>query len=189
LDKDVPIEATTKLLEVLKPLGSEERKRAIRAAMILLGDGQPDATLTGDAQGAETGQLGDLGDLPLRARTWMKQNGISSTQLQQVFHLSKDGAEVIASVPGKSKKEQTYNAYVLVGLGQLLSTGSAMFQDKSARALCESSGCYDSANHSVHLKNRGNEFTGTKDKGWTLTVPGLQRAAEIVKGMSSQDRV
>ena len=106
-------------------------------------------------------------------------------ELQQVFHLGNGDAEVIAGdIPGKNKKEKTYSAYILIGLSKLLSTGSPAFDDKSARALCESSGCYDQANHSVHIKERGNEFTGTKDKGWTLTAPGLKRAAVLIKEMT-----
>jgi hypothetical protein len=112
----------------------------------------------------------------------MKQNGIAAAELEQVFHITEGAVEVIAAyMPGKNKKEQTYNAYILTGLGQLLLTGNPSFQDNSARALCESSGCYDSANHSAHIRDRGNEFAGTKDKGWVLTAPGLKRAAAIVK--------
>jgi hypothetical protein len=185
MEKTIPIDAMTKLVEVLKPLPSEDRVRAIRAAMILLGEVQSGVTLAADAKEDTEEQSGEFGPLSPRAQTWMNQNGISTAQLQQVFHMGEGGVEVIADVPGKNKKEQTYNAYVLAGLGQLLLTGNATFPDKLARALCESSGCYDSANHSVHLRNRGNEFVGTKDKGWTLTAPGLRRAAEIVKELSS----
>jgi hypothetical protein len=187
MEKTIPIDAMARLVEVLKPLPSEDRMRAIQAAMILLGEVQSGVTLTADAEKDTKEQGGEFGTLPPRARTWMKQNGISTAQLQQVFHIGEGEVEVIAGVPGTNKKKQTYNAYVLAGLGQLLLTGNATFQDKPARALCESSGCYDSANHSVHLKNRGNEFTGTKDKGWTLTAPGLRRAAEIVKELSSHN--
>ncbi|HMA74454.1 MAG TPA: hypothetical protein VKP67_23635 [Xanthobacteraceae bacterium] len=189
MEKTIPIDATTKLVEVLQPLPSEDRIRAIRAAMILLGENQygvpPFAANT--EEDAKAG--GDeSGTFPPRARSWMKQNDISRGQLQHVFHIGDGGVDVIAAVPGKSKKEQTYNAYVLAGLGQLLLTGNATFHDKLARALCESSGCYDSANHSVHLRNRGNEFAGTKDKGWTLTAPGLRRAAELIRELSGDNR-
>jgi hypothetical protein len=188
MDKDTPIDAMAKLVELLKPLSPEDRIRAVRSAMIWLGDAQPDAILAAGDEEKVNEPVGEIGALPLRARTWMKQNGIYATQLQHVFHLTKERVEVIAGVPGRNKKEQTYNAYILTGLGQFLLTGNPTFQDREARALCESSGCYDSANHSAHLRNRGNEFTGTKDKGWTLTVPGLRRAAEIVKELSGQNR-
>jgi hypothetical protein len=172
----------TKVVEVLSPLSSEDRARVISAALALLGDVKPKTTTreSDDATAVEA----EAGTMSPRAKSWMSQNGVSVSQLQQVFHIADGLTEVIATVPGRNKKEQTYNAYILTGLGQLLLTGSAAFTDKAARSLCESSGCYDSANHAAHLKDKGNEFTGSKDKGWTLTAPGLKRAAELVKGLS-----
>ena len=177
--------AMTKVVEALTPLSSEDRARVVSAALALLGEAQPaGASRAGGDDGTDK-QDAELGALPPRARTWMKQHDISADQLQQVFHISGGELEIIAAhIPGKSKKEQTYSAYILTGLGQLLLTGNSSFQDKQARALCESSGCYDLANHSAHLRDRGNEFAGTKDKGWTLTTPGLQRASEIVKELT-----
>jgi hypothetical protein len=171
--------ALTGIVKILTPLPSDERIRVVRAAMALLGEAQ--TTMEVNAEGP----IGNLGNLPPRARAWMKQNSITPDQLQQVFHLSEGVADVIApQLPGKNNKEQTYSAYIIVGIGQLLLTGNAFFDDKTARALCEKSGCYDIANHSAHLKDRGNEFAGTKAKGWTLTAPGLKRAAEIIKEMN-----
>jgi hypothetical protein len=184
--KNVLMEETTKVVQVLTPLSTTDRARLVIAAFAILGDAVPNITPRNIVRNAREGAAaegGDIGDLPLRARTWMNQNGISSAELEQVFHLAESDVEVIATVPGKNKKEQTYNAYILTGVGQLLLAGTAAFSDKAARALCESSGCYDQANHSASIRDRGNEFTGTKDKGWTLTAPGLKRAAEIVKGL------
>jgi hypothetical protein len=95
-------------------------------------------------------------------------------------------AVIAADIPGKGKKGKTLNAYVLVGVSKFLSTGDPKFDDKSARALCEGSGCYDSANHAQTLKAKGNWFTGTKEKGWSLTAPGLRQGAMIVKELNKQ---
>jgi hypothetical protein len=185
MTKIKPLDAMTKIVEILTPLPSEERVRIIRAASALLGEVQLPA---GDGGGDLHADAGDLNDLSPRARTWMKQNTITLNELLQVFHMTKDGAEVIAAhIPGKNRKEQTYNAYILAGIAQLLHTGNPSFQDKPARALCESSGCYDRANHSIHLKNKGNEFTGTKERGWTLTAPGLKRGAELIKELNKPE--
>lgn len=182
MEKAAPLDAMTKIVEILTPLSFEDRTRAIRAAMTLLGDERPSAVPNTAITDALDQSHGELGTLPPRAQTWMKQNGISVPELEQVFHIAEGVVEVIAAhMPGRNKKEQTYNAYILTGLGQLLLTGNPSFQDKPARALCESSGCYDSANHSAHIKDRGNEFTGSKEKGWILTAPGLKRAAALVK--------
>jgi hypothetical protein len=186
MTKNSAADVMTKVVDLLIPLPSEERVRVIKAAMVLLGEEVPPPSRKA-AETPDEDVGGTLNALPHRARAWMKQNSISEAELQQVFHMSDEGAEVIAAhIPGKNKKGQTYNAYVLTGIGQLLATGTPSFQDKLARGLCERSGCYDNANHSVHLKNKGNEFTGTKDKGWTLTAPGLKRAADLIKELNSQ---
>lgn len=179
MEKLVHLDAMTKVVEVLSPLSSEDRARVIGAALALMGDAQ---SKTAPLKPVEP-ELDDaeFGPLSPRARSWMSQHGVSAAELQQMFHAVNGEVEVIATIPGRNKKDQTYNAYVLAGLSQLLATGTPAFTDKAARALCEASGCYDSANHAAHLKAKGNEFTGSKDKGWTLTAPGLRRAADMVK--------
>lgn len=176
-------EIVAEIVELLTPLAPEERTRAIRASLVLLGEGLPEGQSQSSVGASNSGFEADdeLPGVSARGRIWMKQNGVSQQELQQVFHLENGSAEVIAEIPGKNKKEKTYNVYVLIGLANLLVTGSAIFDDKSARALCESAGCYDQANHAVTIKDRGNEFTGTKEKGWALTAPGLKRAAVLVK--------
>jgi hypothetical protein len=180
-------EIVAEIVELLTPLDSAERARAVKASLVLLDESVPGGPPIAFADSAAPAleDSSEMSGLPARARTWMKQNGVSLEELQQIFHMADGSGEVIAGeIPGKIKKEKTYNAYILTGLAKLLSTGAAAFDDKTARALCESSGCYDQANHSVTIKDRGNEFTGTKERGWTLTAPGLKRAATLVKEMT-----
>ena len=68
----------------------------------------------------------------------------------------------------------------------MLISGEAKFTDKDARDVCSSAGCYDATNHATTLKAKGNWFTGTKDKGWALTAPGLKHAATLVKSLASE---
>jgi hypothetical protein len=176
-------EIVSEIVELLTPLESDERIRVIQASLMLLGETYSASSprTGGNANLSENGDSEGSG-LHSRAHAWMKQNSVSLEELQQVFHLQDGSADVIAGeIPGKNKKEKTLNAYVLIGLSKYLSTGAAAFDDKSARALCVSSGCYDTANHSVTIKDKGNEFTGTKEKGWILTAPGLKHAAVLVK--------
>ncbi|MGA3012182.1 MAG: hypothetical protein ABSD72_18145 [Terracidiphilus sp.] len=177
-------ELVSEIVDLLTPIESAERIRVIQASLTLLGEAFPAGSRQAGGAIVDPGEGDGSGTsaLPTRARAWMKQNSVTDEELEQVFHLGDGSAEVIAGeIPGKGKKEQTLNAYILVGVSRLLSTGNPTFDDKSARSLCESLGCYDIGNHSVFIKDRGNEFAGTKEKGWTLTAPGLKRAATLVK--------
>lgn len=160
--------------------------RIVNATLVLLGETPTPAHQGVTGAGQEMLDVGEnLGDMPLRARTWMKQNDLAISELEQVFNVVDGVAEVIAPhMPGKNKKEQTLNAYILTGVTKMISTGNSSFSDSEARELCVRSGCYDSGNHAATMKDKGNEFAGTKDKGWMLTAPGLKRAAELIKELS-----
>jgi hypothetical protein len=178
-----PIEVVGKMVDMLQSYPSEEIDRMISATRTLLGQ-RPYTTNESNSspllQRAQEGR-----EFPAKALVWMKQNEITVEQIDQIFHFSGAEVEVIApSMPGKNKKAMTYNAYVLEGIAQLLATGEAHFTDKGARALCERAGCFDPANHAKHINDKGNEFTGSKEKGWTLTSPGLKRGAALVKELS-----
>lgn len=173
-------EVVSQIVEILTPLSAEDRHRAIRASLTLLGDEPLD---TKGARTEPDRDSEDVAGLPRSAQLWMKQNKISNDELQQVFHISEENAQVIASeIPGKSDKEKTLNAYVLLGIANLLGSGKPSFDDDSARTLCKSSACFDTTNHARYLK--GNELTGSKDKGWTVTAPGLKRGAALVKQLN-----
>lgn len=180
-------EAAVKLVGILTPLPSEERHRAIAAALMLLGEKPVSASTAMPKERDDNG--GSTGDenLSVRARNWMKQNGLTDEALSEVFHFSDGRAEIIASsVPGKSASAKSLNCYVLAGVANLLSTGVPSFTDQFAREICQNMGCYDINNHSKTLKEKGNEFSGTKDKGWELTAPGLKRGAALINEMRTK---
>lgn len=178
------IEVVEKIVEVLVPLSSEERQRAVKAALVLIGETKikPEEDIAGE----DTQDTDDF-KLPVRARTWMKQNNVTLDQIQQVFHFVDGNIEVIASeIPGKSGIEKTCNAYVFSGIAGLLVNGEAKFTDEAARAICKTSGFYDETNHAKRLKEKGNKFTGSKEKGWALTAPGLKSGAELILEITSK---
>ena len=179
---------TMKVVKLLTPLDSEGRQKVIKASLTLLGEGAVDLG-TGGAGNSENGGDGKgsamLPGLSAKATAWVKQNSLSVGQLEQVFDIEAGDVSVIAgSVPGKSSKDQTIAVYVLRGVAQLLATGDPTFDDKSARKLCEDLGCYNSANHAVYMGAIGNSVTGSKDKGWKLTAPGLRKGADLIKEMT-----
>jgi len=180
----VVTEVLARIVNELEPLNSDERLRVVRAALTLLGE---DAT-TLVAERSARDDVGSHGatQLPPRARMWMQQNDLSLDQLEQVFHLDEGAAQVIASeIPGENNRERVRNAYLLTGVAQLLLTGEARFDDRSGRELCEASGFYDPTNHAKFFKS-GNELTGSRDKGWVVTSPGLKAAAKAIAEISSK---
>lgn len=166
------------IVKELTPLESEERKRAVHAAMTLLGEEairQPLAVV-------ERNEPEVVEVLLPRVRTWMRQNDLSMDELQQAFHIENGTAEIIAEIPGKSNREKVRNAYILTGVSNFLATGEQRFEDAAARSLCERVGIYDPTNHSKYMKD-GNEFMGSRAQGWTVTIPGLKAGAHIIKGV------
>lgn len=178
-------EAVGKIVEILSPFESVDRLRVIQASLMLLGEAAPNMSRLGPGTQDRHDGDGDssLAGLSPRVQSWLRQSGISEEDLQQAFHFEAGVAEFIAGgmIPGANNKEKTINAFVLAGLAKFLSTGNSAFDDKAARALCEASGCYDSSNHSYYIRSKGNDFAGSKERGWTLTAPGLKRGADLVK--------
>jgi hypothetical protein len=180
-DPATAVSAVLKLVQLLDPLSPSDRQRAISAAMILLGE--PAASQVGVHKGVASheSQLPSDGIHP-KAAQWMSTNGIARAQLEHVFSIETNSIDVIAAkLPGKSKRQQTVNAYLLCGLKFFLGTADTAFVDKDAREICSKIGCYDSANHSNYMKAFGNLITGTKESGWKITNPGLVQAAKVVK--------
>ena len=178
-------ELLPKMMEILTPLSPEDRRRLIGATLTLLGDEA--ANLSTPLPKAKQQATDGAEGLPPRAKLWMNQNDISLDELQQVFQLADGSVEVIASeIPGRNDKEKTFSAYVLTGIGKLLADGNPAFDDKAARQLCKASGCFTGGNHATHLSGHGNEFAGSKDKGWVVTAPGLKRGAALVKELNRQ---
>lgn len=180
MTQKTPAQAVTNIVQELKDFSSEDRLRIVQASMTLLGETLTHrVTLSEDAKPDQEG-----GHFPAKARSWMKQFGLSAEQVNEVFHIGEEGVDIIVSIPGKTKKEQVRNAYVLLGISRLLKSGETKFEDKAARELCEQGGFFDQTNHMKYMK--GSEFTGSRDKGWVLTAPGLKLGASLVAEQSKE---
>jgi hypothetical protein len=179
-------EVTMKVVELLLPLDSEARQRVMQASFLLLGETHVSPHPNPPVSSPDVSGQGDGPDtLSKQGKIWMKQYNVTLQQLENIFHFSNGHAEVIAAeMYGKDTKARTLNAYILMGLSRLLTSGDSTFDDKSARALCRHSGCYSEANHAFYLKAKGNTITGSKDTGWKLTAPGLKYSSDLIKQMS-----
>lgn len=176
-----------KIYDLLEPLDAQTRTKVLQGVLGLLGDS---AVPEGSSTPATAHMVAGLGHASSRhvtgakAQAWMGKHGLTDELLERVFHF--DGqCEVITAPQGKNKREQTINAYVLIGAQHLLQNDDSKFSDASAVALCKKLGCLDQANHALTRTKFGNRLTGSKDTGYTLTVPGLDQAATLIKTIAS----
>lgn len=183
---------TMKIHALIKDLDSEMRARAISAALTLVGD---KAAVVGTTTKSKEDNTDDnsaseraASTIHPKVRIWMKSHGVTQSQLDEVFHTEGDEVSIIASdLPGANGAKKTIEAYVLVGIAKFLQSGEAKFDDKSGRDACNKFGCYQGTNHATILKNKGNELTGSKKGGWSLTGPGLKFGAAVIKSIASPE--
>jgi hypothetical protein len=182
------VEALPELVQLLSSLTAPEREKAISAAKILLGSSasSPNSTLHGQVDLDLAGSAID--GVASKAASWLQKNHLTRDQLDQVFSIDDKTFDVIAAkMPGKSKRQQTVEAYIICGLKSFLQTGEPNFTDKEGRQLCQKVGCYDQPNHHNYLKAFGNRIGGSKDSGWKLTNPGLTDAAQLIKQLAGNN--
>jgi hypothetical protein len=178
----------TGLYDLLEPADAAERKKAIKAALTMLGDDTSVASEKGETGKPSGEDEADEGDFNAKTRSWMARNKLTAEQLNHVFHIDGETVDIIIdSAPGKNQKQQTVNAYVLTGIRELIKTGDAKFDDKSGRDSCEKMGCYGPSNHATYMSKPGNVLSGSKDSGWSLTGPGLKSGADLVKELTTSE--
>jgi hypothetical protein len=175
------VDVLPKLVELLAGLSTLERDKAISAAKILLADSTSSSTSENHQRPRVDAGGQSIDGFAGKAVNWIQKSGLSREQLEQIFSIEDNMFDVIAAkMPGRSKRQQTVEAYIMCGLKSFLQTGEPNFTDKEGRQLCQKIGCYDSPNHYNHVKAFGNRIGGSKDGGWKLTNPGLTEAARIV---------
>ncbi|MGQ0728129.1 hypothetical protein [Acidovorax sp.] len=178
-------QATAKVVEIISAFSSEERLRIVRASLTLLGDEfntPPTGQMAQRLSDQRVDEDPNNSKVHSLAQQWMRKNGLKTEQLEHYFHFDQGHVVPIALLGGAtSKREQTINAYITVGIAHFLASGEASFTDADARRFCEQSGCYDGANHAKSITALKNRVTGSKSTGWKLTSPGLTAGADLIK--------
>jgi hypothetical protein len=188
MELDRELAAMKTVLAALEPLEADERARVVAWAVQKLGVAGQQALRSNakdDSSAAfESGQVGQTVPISSKGALWMRQNELTESQILDVFHFEDSGAEIIlGEILGATIKDKVRNAYLLLGLSNYLINGTPTIGDKAARSACERFGIYDRTNHSKVFKGQ-NELTGSSTTGWTVTAPGLRRAAMLIKQAS-----
>ena len=175
-------EATTKIYEQLEHLAPEERRRAVDAALTMLGEPATDSK-SAKKEDKQQEEAPLVSEFPSSAKAWIRRNKLESSAIAEMFNLENGEFHLdLDTAIGNSKREQTLNTYLLTGVAAFLGTGAASFADASARQNCDHLGCYDPANHAVYVKKEfANKIKGSKNAGWKLTAPGLSAAAKLIQ--------
>lgn len=112
------------------------------------------------------------------------QHGIDNAEWTRVFHL--DGTSyniIVGDLRTKPKSQKQVRLALLLGVKSLLETGEPNVPKDSLVEMCKNYSAYDSPNFSgIMKKNR--QFFLAKGKDWVLTVPGQQRAADVIKELA-----
>lgn len=127
------------------------------------------------------------GGVPDAVKPFLTANAITTEILEQVFHPTGPGAQLLASsIPGNGKAKKLVSLSLLLCVKQALESGSFTCTLKELRELAVHYDCYDSANFSTILKSNKNYYN-PREKGADLELsgPGRKKAGEIIKSIAA----
>lgn len=148
----------------------------------LLGAGEAEtlAPQGNEASASKSGQV---------TQNQTENSGLS--QYDHVFDSVNERLKIIATIPGKSKAEQTRNVALLILYGQHLQ-GVDHVQSEQIRSACVDQGCYDGTNFAGYLRGlKSSVVMNTKPGGQydiKLTAPGRKAARELADQLQGADQ-
>jgi len=122
---------------------------------------------------------------PPQFELFCKQHHITRDQLAQVYHFEDDKCNIIVKslgVAAKSKKQG--QLALLIGVQSLYSTGKPLVPKDNLIEACKNYDGHDASNFASNMKSRKNLFV-PHDKDWTLTKPGLEEAAKLIRELGT----
>jgi hypothetical protein len=176
-----PAELALQIYNILVDQESDVRRRVMHSAMTLLGETALSPTAKPSAQQAEVG----FDDVRLgpKAMRWIQKHAVTREMLEELYHLSDEAMDIIASsVPGATKREMAINCYLLSGIRGLLKSDAPTLDEAETIAVCKRLTAYDKNNHTTNRQAVGNKMSGSRPT-FTLTGPGETAAAELIKQM------
>lgn len=122
--------------------------------------------------------------LPPKSHDFFAQYSIAAEQHQRVFHSDGNTYTIIVrDLKTKTTSQKQIRLALLLGVVGLLERNEPAISRENLVGACEQYAAYDSANFAVHMRRNKNLFL-PRSEGWILTVPGKDRAAEIVRELA-----
>jgi len=125
-----------------------------------------------------------VGASPAAKTDFFSRYGISDEVLAGVLHFDGTSCSIIAKdLKDRGKAPKQVKLALLLGVKGLLETGEAFISRELLIQTCEQYSAYDSHNFKGNMKSQKNLFL-TKGDGWVLPVPGLEKAAEVIRELA-----
>ena len=175
-------EIKDKLNEVIAIADSCPEKYQIKCFEVLL-----KALMNVGTPGATSSVMMSTQGTSVEGRTFLTQYGVSQEELDKVVHYNGETYGIIVKdLRENTKAKSQVKLGLLLGIKTLLATGKGMVEKAELVELCQHYSVYDSGNFSTHMRNNKNLFmaVGTIGSEWTLTRPGQQQAAEVIKELA-----
>lgn len=112
------------------------------------------------------------------------ENDISQEERSRVFYF--DGSSwsiIVKNLKVKEKSKKQVSLALLLGIKGLLETNEALLSKNALIDVCRQYVAYDSTNFAKHMK-RAKHLLMPKGEGWVLTIPGKEKAAEVIKELA-----
>ena len=119
-----------------------------------------------------------------RGPIFLDQYQIPSLSISRVYHLNGESYRIIVKdLNERTISKKQVKLALLLGVGELLTEDSPVFSKDRLIEVCREYSAYDAPNFASHMKKQRDMFIA-QGNGWSLTVPGQQRAAEAIKELA-----
>ena len=117
--------------------------------------------------------------------TILAQSGVTVEEVGRVVHGDGDTyAIIVKDLKEKSSSKKQIKLALLLGVIGLLQNNKATIAKDSLMSMCKQYAAFDPSNFASYMRANKNWFLATGHDGWVLTVPGQERAAEVVKQLA-----
>jgi hypothetical protein len=109
--------------------------------------------------------------------------GVTEEEWSRVFDFDGSSWSIIVTLKAKERSKKQVQLALLLGTKSILEGTEPIIPRSSLVELCKHYATYDPPNFAKHMKTQKTLFS-TKGKDWSLTKPGQEKAAEVIKELA-----
>jgi hypothetical protein len=113
------------------------------------------------------------------------QYKISAAEQERIFHFDgKSYSIIVKDLKEKTTAGKQIKLALLLGVKSSLETDKYTISKEELVDICKQYSAYDQSNFAAHIKKQKNLFISKDKNTWILTVPGQDKAAEVIKELA-----